>query len=145
MTTVPALWSRHRRIAYALARDYHIPGMDQDDVNQEALVALWEAARCYDSSKGPFPAFAHLVVERRLTDALKKAKRRKRSEPRGIKQSVYDIPDKPRDESLPGVLEAFQSLPPKQRQAIEDELNERPRRCNKNTLWAARRKLRAAA
>ena len=51
MTPVPARWTKHRPIALGLAREYRVPGMDPDDVHQEALIALWEACRAYDREK----------------------------------------------------------------------------------------------
>ena len=51
MTPVPARWTKHRPIALGLAREYRVPGMDPDDVRQEALIALWEACRAYDREK----------------------------------------------------------------------------------------------
>ena len=79
MTAVPALWTKHRPIALAIARDWRIPGMDPDDVRQEALIALWEACRCHDKEKGPFPPFARLVIGRRMRDLLQAATRQKRT------------------------------------------------------------------
>lgn len=77
--TVPALWTKHRPIALAISTEWYIPGLDADDVRQEALIALWEAARCHDRDKGPFPAFARLVIGRRLSDLLQAATRQKRT------------------------------------------------------------------
>ena len=76
---MPALWTKNRTIALAIATEWRIPGMDPDDVRQEALVALWEAARAHDKTKGPFPPFARLVVKRRLRDRLQAATRQKRT------------------------------------------------------------------
>ena len=53
--------------------------MDPDDVRQEALIALWEAARAHDKTKAPFPPFARLVIKRRLRDRLQAATRQKRT------------------------------------------------------------------
>ena len=79
MSGVPALWTKNRPIALAIAREWRIPGLDPDDVRQEALVALWEAARKYDKTKGTFPPFARLVVKRRLSTLLQAATRQKRT------------------------------------------------------------------
>jgi DNA-directed RNA polymerase specialized sigma24 family protein len=78
MSNVPALWTKNRGIALGIATEWNIPGMDPDDVRQEALVALWEAARCHDPSKGRFPPFARLVIKRRMRDHLQAATRQKR-------------------------------------------------------------------
>lgn len=77
--TVPALWTKHRPIALAIAPEWRIPGLEPDDVRQEALIALWEAARCHDQAKGPFPPFARLVIGRRMRDLLQAATRQKRT------------------------------------------------------------------
>ena len=75
----PARWTKHRKIALAIAPEYRIPGLEPDDVRQEALVALWEACGDHDEKKGPFPAFARLVIHRRLRDLLQAATRLKRT------------------------------------------------------------------
>ena len=79
MSGVPALWTKNRKIALAIAPEWRIPHMDADDVRQEALIALWEAARCHDKTKGPFPPFARLVIGRRMRDLLQAATRQKRT------------------------------------------------------------------
>lgn len=73
MTGVPALYERHLPLAMRLAQDWFLPDASEEDVRQEARVALWEACRAFDRSKGSFPAFARLVVTRRLRDALRRA------------------------------------------------------------------------
>lgn len=75
--TTAALWTKHRGIAIGIANEYRIPGMDPDDVRQEALIGLWEAARAYDPSVGPFAAFARTVVTRRCVDLLRASGRGK--------------------------------------------------------------------
>ncbi|HMA26057.1 MAG: sigma-70 family RNA polymerase sigma factor [Solirubrobacterales bacterium] len=67
----------YRWLAEAIAADFFFPGADRDDVKQEAMVALLEAARSYDPSRGPFKVLARIVVKRRLRDALKAARARK--------------------------------------------------------------------
>lgn len=101
MTAAPSLFTRHRRIALGIAADYRVPGMEPDDVRQEALLGLWEAARAHDPARGPFPPFARTIVERRCVDLLRAAGR--------LKQRV--LTDAVRDEQLelvpsPDVLEA---------------------------------------
>ena len=75
----PARWTANRKIALAIAPEYRIPGLGTDDVRQEALLALWEACGDYDKAKGPFPAFARLVIHRHLRDLLQAATRLKRT------------------------------------------------------------------
>lgn len=76
--SVPALWTQHRPIARGIARDYRIPGLEQQDVAQEALIALWVAARGFDPEKGAFPPFARTVIHRHLGTLLRAALREKR-------------------------------------------------------------------
>lgn len=76
--TRTALWTRGRKVARAEAAKVFVPGMDRDDVEQEALIALWEAAGRWDGEGGAsFETFAALVIGRRLADLLKGARRRK--------------------------------------------------------------------
>jgi len=67
---------RHRSLSARIANDYFLPGGDRDDVEQEAFIGLWEAARCYNGEI-PFTAFASIVIHRRLNDALRRARRGK--------------------------------------------------------------------
>ena len=75
--SAPALWTKHRPLALMLARDFYLPGADQDDVRQEAMIALWEAARTHDPGKGSFPNWARVVIRRHLTDCVRTATRGK--------------------------------------------------------------------
>jgi RNA polymerase sigma factor (sigma-70 family) len=79
MSQVIQLWNKHHGLAVSVASEWRIPGMDADDVRQEALIALWESGRAYDKTKGPFPPFARLVISRRLRDRLQAATRMKRT------------------------------------------------------------------
>ena len=79
MSGVPALWTKNRKIALAIAAEWRIPHLAADDVRQEALIALWEACRCHDKTKGSFPPFARLVIGRRMRDLLQAATRQKRT------------------------------------------------------------------
>jgi len=73
-----ALVRRSWPMVRGIARDYEIPGMTVEDVEQEGLVALMEAARNFDRSRGvPFAAFANTVIRLRLSDARTKATRQK--------------------------------------------------------------------
>lgn len=70
-----ALWTRNRPLARRIARSFNWPGAEPDDVEQEALIALWEAASTYDPEKGAtFQTFATLVVKRHLADSLRHAR-----------------------------------------------------------------------
>jgi RNA polymerase sporulation-specific sigma factor len=59
------------------ARRVYVPGADHDDVRQEALLALYEAVRAWDSQRQPFVPFARFVIRRQLATMIKTALRRK--------------------------------------------------------------------
>ncbi|MBP0968900.1 MAG: sigma-70 family RNA polymerase sigma factor [Oscillospiraceae bacterium] len=51
-----------------------LPGLDRDDLRQEAFVALFSAIESYDSSKGAlFSTYAITCINNRLADAVRKA------------------------------------------------------------------------
>ncbi len=89
--TVPALWTKHRPLARAIASDFYLPGSERQDVEQEALIGLWEAARTHDDALSPFKVWASIVIRRRLTSCLRAATRHKQL---SLTQSVrdYDTP-----------------------------------------------------
>ena len=134
VTTVPARWTKHRPIALGLAREYRVPGMDPDDVRQEALVALWEACRAYDREKGTFPPFARLVINRRLTDLLRAATREKRSA-----VTVSDV-DVPAHDELDGQLRLFSVLEVMETLSVHGAGRGAgpPERCSRHRLQVAR-------
>lgn len=76
--SVPALWTKHRAVALSVAAEFHVPGSERQDVEQEALIGLWMAARAWTPGGGAsFPTFARLVVRRRLATFLQAALRGK--------------------------------------------------------------------
>jgi DNA-directed RNA polymerase specialized sigma24 family protein len=60
-------------VARHAARSWRLPGQDADDVRQECDIGLWAAARAWRPGQAPFPAFARLVIARRLAGRLKHA------------------------------------------------------------------------
>ena len=56
---------------------YHHPSMDYNDIQQEALIALYQAIKDYRPERGNFYSFVRLVVERRLNSTLRSASRLK--------------------------------------------------------------------
>lgn len=60
-----------------IAREYFLPGAEQQDVEQEAMIGLWMAARDYQEDAGTFKQFANLVIRRRLDSCLRHATRHK--------------------------------------------------------------------
>lgn len=166
MATRAALWTQHRRLALGIAHEYRLPGADRDDVQQEALIALWVATGLWDSEKGAFPAFARLVVRRRLSTLLRAALAAKHEpltrslrytrDADGVEEAVIDTLSDGHDtetvvvarETLERVVAAVAALSEKQRSAIALLLNGEPVTADKsvdNALWRARGKLREAA
>ena len=70
--------TRYRRFARAKARSYFLVGADNDDVEQEALIGLYKAARDFrPEHQSSFRAFAELCITRQIITAIKTATRQK--------------------------------------------------------------------
>jgi len=70
--------NRYRRFARAKARNYFLVGADHDDVEQEALIGLYKAARDFRPEHlSSFQAFAELCITRQIITAIKTATRQK--------------------------------------------------------------------
>jgi RNA polymerase sporulation-specific sigma factor len=73
-----ALLDRYRRFARAKARTYFLVGADRDDVEQEALIGLYKAARDFrPDHDASFRSFAELCITRQILTAIKAATRQK--------------------------------------------------------------------
>lgn len=70
-----ALLERYRPLIGARAARYaayRLPGLDQEDLQQEAAIALFTASRLWQAAKGvPFPAYAERIIDNRLKDLLR--------------------------------------------------------------------------
>lgn len=86
-----ALWTKGRPAALRVASEYRIPGLDPEDVRQEALEALWVGLDSYDPSRSNVPSFARLVSERRLISLLRAATRLKRTSELGFSLVPVDV------------------------------------------------------
>lgn len=76
----PALWTKNRGLALAIAHEFFWPGAEGQDVEQEAMIGLWIAARGYQEGQGTkFRTFAALIIRRRLSTCVKTARREKHS------------------------------------------------------------------
>jgi RNA polymerase sigma factor (sigma-70 family) len=142
VSNAPSLYTRHLKIALAIARDYWIGGFDREDVAQEARIALWIAAREYDPDKGSFPAFARTVISRHLGQCLKHANRQKRRAP--VLERDVDVAAPETDNGqLQFVLDALPTLTDLERSSLADSLNGVPITTKRydNALQRARRKL----
>ena len=71
------LINRYRNLGKYISSKYFISGKDQDDLEQETLVAIWQAIQGYDPSKGSFKSFVSRAMENRLTDQIRKANTKK--------------------------------------------------------------------
>ena len=156
MISTTSLFTRHRDLAQLEARKWRIPGADRDDTGQEALVALWEAARAFNPDLGvPFTAFARLVIRRRLRDALRRATQPNH---RILTDAVrdHDIPTS-LDEiiearaTLRALAAAYRDMSPLEQRSLAAITSGRAARSVgstrqvDNAVQRARRKLRAAA
>jgi RNA polymerase sporulation-specific sigma factor len=73
-----ALIDRYRRFARAKSRGYFLVGGDHDDIEQEALIGLYKAARDFrPEHQASFRAFAELCITRQIITAIKTATRQK--------------------------------------------------------------------
>ncbi|HWC37541.1 MAG TPA: sigma factor, partial [Acidimicrobiales bacterium] len=62
---IETLLRRYRSFARRKARSYFLVGSDADDVEQEALIGLYKAARDFRSDRqASFRAFAELCITR---------------------------------------------------------------------------------
>lgn len=72
------LVDRHDDLIEPTVRRYFGPGLDRDDLRQEALVGLHNAVRDYKAHRhSAFRGFARLCIERQVITAVKTATRRK--------------------------------------------------------------------
>jgi RNA polymerase sigma factor (sigma-70 family) len=146
MSNAPALWTKNRRIAFHVAKEFFAPGHEQQDIEQECLIGLWEAARSHDPAKGKFPPFALLVIRRRLTTFITQANRNKHLV---LTEAVRDY-DMPVEEETGGqlrlILDLLPTLTELERDALRRSLNGEPitSKSYDNALQRARQKLRAA-
>ena len=71
-----ALATRFASMTRSLARDVYAAGLDRDDLDQEAQIALYIAARSWRGGHGlAFASFAREVVRRRLISVVIAARR----------------------------------------------------------------------
>jgi RNA polymerase sporulation-specific sigma factor len=72
------LLRRYRSVARSKARTYFLAGADADDIEQEALIGLYKAARDFRAERQTsFRAFAEVCVTRQVISAIKAATRHK--------------------------------------------------------------------
>ena len=67
-----------RPLAYRIATEFFLPGADDDDVRQEAMIGAWKGLRDYRESAGlSLRNFVALCIRRQLATAVKTARRQK--------------------------------------------------------------------
>lgn len=75
---IEAILLEYKDMVSARAHKYFILGGDVEDLIQEGMIGLFQAAQSYDASKhASFSTFANLCVERRLISAVRSANREK--------------------------------------------------------------------
>jgi RNA polymerase sporulation-specific sigma factor len=127
-----ALIERYRRFARAKARGYFLVGGDADDVEQEALIGLYKAARDFrPGHQSSFRAFAELCITRQIITAIKTATRQKH-QPLNQYLSISGVRggDEPGERSVDELLLLRQGgqLDPADR-VVDDQRLEHMRRC----------------
>lgn len=71
---VEELLLRYKNTVRAIARRYFLAGYETDDLVQEGMIGLYNAALSFDGAAGKrFKNFAYLCVDRRIVDVLRAA------------------------------------------------------------------------
>lgn len=160
------LVEEHALFAYAIAREYFIPGADREDVRQEALVGVLKAVRTWQPGGLSLRNLVGLSVRRHLISTFRIAGAAKH---RPLTEAIREGPDElgePCDilellpapvsdpyerllerQRLDAVRACVRGLPAHQRHAVATVANGIPYHHDKtidNALWRARRKLRQA-
>ena len=114
-----ALVKRYADVAEGISRSYFLVGGYTDDVRQIALIALLEAVRSFDPSRGAeFKTYASTCIRNRLLDAVRSAGANKNS---ALNNSV-SLDDETEDGGVaPGALVEPELSPEQQYIAREAE------------------------
>ena len=75
--TIEEIIREHEPLCQFVARQFFAPGLEHDDLVQEARIGLLAAIAAHDPARSSFRYFAQLVVERRVKDTITRALRRK--------------------------------------------------------------------
>jgi len=160
-----SLYERNLGLAINIAREYRqMPGMEYQDIEQEARIGLWIACRAHDRQR-KFSAFASVVIHRRLIQLLRTATALKHRplnhaqrwgvNDRGEQIQIVDLLEGGRDpadlvvarETWERLCAATQTLTPLEHVALEQVLTDRYDSHVRNVENANRRmkdKLKAA-
>ncbi len=108
------LIDRYRRFARAKSRGYFLVGGDSDDLEQEALIGLYKAARDFrPEHQASFRAFAELCITRQIITAIKTATRQKH-QPLNQYVSISGVRggDEPNERSVEELLGPYHATDP---------------------------------
>lgn len=98
------LFSRYKALVRSRAGSMHMPGSDPEDVVQEGMIGLFKAIRDFDLERSiPFSSFASDCVSAQITDAVRKATRKKHR-PLNESLSLQEMADRGADRD-PGQAE----------------------------------------
>jgi len=122
-----ALYDRYCRLVYSIALRALSDPNSAEDVVQEAFFRLWERARQFDGSRGPFVAWLIGVARNRAIDERRRQSRRLRVEAPGIVEQDLLADTEGTDPCLAGVVTeqreavrgALATLPVEQRFVLE--------------------------
>ncbi len=85
------LFAANQDLVPKIAAAYYFPGSERQDVEQEAMIALWAAATSYDPGQpSTFRSWARFVINRHLITCLKVSKREKH---KNLNDSAREISD----------------------------------------------------
>lgn len=74
---VPAVTPKIEWFCDWIARQYFAPGLEHQDLVQEARIGVWRAQRTFDPSRGEWERFAKMAAKRQVITAIKTATRGK--------------------------------------------------------------------
>jgi RNA polymerase sigma factor (sigma-70 family) len=151
--------------ATVISREFFHPRIDQDDLRQEALIAVMEAARVFDPARGvPFKTFVGRCIRNRIVETIIKANRMKRDVRMELpREAVVDGDALPMVELVPAlnadphelletrdevrrIVRGFRALSPLEQRAITERLDGVVQdKAADNAAYRARNKLRDAA
>ena len=112
--SLEVLVDRYRRFARAKSRGSFLVGGDADDIEQEALIGLYKAARDFRAEHlASFRAFAELCITRQIITAIKTATRQKH-QPLNQYVSISGVRggDEPGERSVEDLLHAHHGSDP---------------------------------
>ena len=119
-----ALYDRHCRAAYSLARRVMREGQAAEDLTQEAFLKVWRSAGGYRPERGSVRNWILSIVHNRGIDELRSAASRRRTQERTEAEAPRSQPSEAfaeawRNRQRERVGEALNELPPEQLKILE--------------------------